>query len=371
MKVALVYDRVNKWGGAERVLLALHELFPDAPLYTSVHNPKKASWAKVFAIRSSFLQKFPLASSMHEAYPYVMPFVFESFSFDAYDLVISVTSEAAKGILTKPHTKHICYCLTPTRYLWSGYGDYFSNPIFRLLSRPVVSYLRYWDKKAAQRPDVYLAISEEVKKRIAEYYGQDATVLYPPITLSSREKLAPHQEKEPYFLIVSRLVPYKHIELAIKACNALKVPLKIIGSGSQESMLRQIAGPTIELLGNLTDTQVIRYYSGSYALIFPGKEDFGLTVLESQKFGKPVIAYRGGGALETIVDGKTGTFFFPQTEKALEKTLRRFIKEHKGLSTVAYRQKYEKACKEQAKKFEKVIFKKQFLSFIEKLDNNK
>ena len=158
MKIALVYDRVNKWGGAERVLLALHELFPDAPIYTSVYNPITASWAKTFDVRSSFLQKFPLASIAHELYAVLMPIAFESFSFDQYDLVISVTSEAAKGIITKPKTKHICYCLTPTRYLWSAYDDYFRNPLLRFLSKPVVSYLRTWDKIASQRPDVNVAI---------------------------------------------------------------------------------------------------------------------------------------------------------------------------------------------------------------------
>src|SRR3989338_8390229 len=190
MKVALVYDRVNKWGGAERVLLALHELFPDAPLYTSVYDRKKASWADVFdpsagsgqGIKTSFLQKIPF-STRHELFAALMPLAFESFSFDEYDLVISVTSEAAKGIITKPKTMHICYCLTPTRYLWSGYNDYFKNPYFRFISKPLVSYLRFWDKIAAQRPDAYIAISKEVQGRIKKYYGRESTVIYPSVTL--------------------------------------------------------------------------------------------------------------------------------------------------------------------------------------------
>ena len=148
MKTALVYDRVNKWGGAERVMLALHEMFPDAPLYTSVYDKKNAEWARVFKVRTSFLQNFPHIISNHEFYPYLMPLAFEQFDFDEYDLVISVTSEAAKGIITKPKTKHICYCLTPTRYLWSGYDDYFSNKLFRFFSYPAVVYLRKWDKIA-------------------------------------------------------------------------------------------------------------------------------------------------------------------------------------------------------------------------------
>ena len=184
MKVALVYDRVNKWGGAERVLLAFHKLFPEATLYTSVYNPKNAPWAKAFAIKTSFLQSFPYASSSHEFYPFLMPLAFENFSFDEYDLVISVTSEAAKGIMTKPKTMHICYCLTPTRYLWSGYSDYFDNSFFRFATKPVISYLRSWDMVASQRPDMYIAISKEVKERIKKYYGRESEVIYPPVDIA-------------------------------------------------------------------------------------------------------------------------------------------------------------------------------------------
>src|SRR5579871_710578 len=174
MKVALVYDRVNKWGGAERVLLALHELFPDAPLYTSVYFKKKATWAQTFSVVTSFLQKFPFAPSLHEAYALLMPVAFESFSFDGFDLVISVTSESAKGIITKPETLHVCYCLTPTRYLWSGYREYFRSAFARFVSSLPLSYLTTWDTIAKERPDVYIAISNEVKKRIKKYYGKDA-----------------------------------------------------------------------------------------------------------------------------------------------------------------------------------------------------
>ena len=158
MNVALVYDRVNTWGGAERVLLALQELFPEAPLYTSVYYPSTAQWANGFSIRASFLQHIPYVSRRHQLLAMFMPHAFEQFDFDQYDLVISVTSEAAKGIVTKPHTKHICYCLTPTRYLWSGYDTYFSSKIFQWLSQPFVSYLRTWDKAAAQRPDSIISI---------------------------------------------------------------------------------------------------------------------------------------------------------------------------------------------------------------------
>ncbi|HYM65400.1 MAG TPA: hypothetical protein VES68_02865, partial [Candidatus Sulfotelmatobacter sp.] len=183
MKVALVYDRVNKWGGAERVLLSLKRIFPNAHLYTSVYNFRKARWAKTFEVKTSFLQRLPFAKSFHEAFAIFMPYAFESFSFDEYDIVISVTSESAKGIITKPKILHICYCLTPTRYLWSGFEDYFKNPFFRFLSKPFVSYLKNWDKISAKRPDKYLAISSEVKNRIKKYYNEKSEVMFPPFTI--------------------------------------------------------------------------------------------------------------------------------------------------------------------------------------------
>lgn len=371
MKTALVYDRVNKWGGAERVLLALHKLFPNAPLYTSVYDKQKAPWAKVFDVKTSFLQNFPFATH-HELYAALMPLVFESFSFDEYDLVISVTSEAAKGIITKPGTLHICYCLTPTRYLWSAYDDYFKDPYFRFISKPVVSYLRAWDKIAAQRPDAYIAISKEVQERISKFYGRESTVVYPPVdsikyqVLSSRygenqnkilnTRYIIHNTSD-YFLIASRLVPYKRIDLAISAFNKLKLPLKIVGIGSEERRLKAMAGQTIEFLGYLTQEELVRYYKGCQALIFPGIEDFGLTILEAQSLGKPVIAFRGGGALETIIDGKTGIFFDKQTVENLIQAIRRF----NNLIIDP------KDCIQQAQKFSFEQFKEQLMSEILKL----
>lgn len=367
MRVALVYDRVNKWGGAERLLLVLHELFPDAPLYTSVYHKEKAPWAQAFDVRTSFLQGFPLASSSHEFYPLLMPLAFESFSFDEYDLVISVTSEAAKGIITKHHTLHACYCLTPTRYLWSGYEDYFRSKTFRVLSNPIISYLRTWDKVVAQRPDVYIAISKEVQERIKKYYGRESEVIYPPVdtafsSLASsvqfrNKKLNANKldaKRSSYFLIVSRLVPYKRIDIAIQAFNKLRLPLKIVGVGSQEQSLKSMAGPTIEFLGNLTDSELLSYYKGCRALIFPGYEDFGLTTLEAQSFGKPIIAYGKGGALETVIGGKTGIFFYEQTKEALIKVLKNFKQDS-----------YKKEdCIKNVQRFSEERFKKEFLSVI-------
>ncbi len=370
MKVALVYDRINKWGGAERVLLALHEMFPHAPIYTSVYNPTSAPWAKVFhKIIRSFLQWFPKASSSHEAYAAFMPLAFEGFTFDEYDLVISVTSEAAKGIITKPQTAHICYCLTPTRYLWSGYDEYFKNFLLQFGASPLISYLRQWDKIASNRPDKFIAISSEVQKRIQKYYGKESTIVYPPVRLQSsgyRVKGTGYRKNQifwpkpytlypvPYFLVVSRLVPYKRIDLAVQACNDLHLQLKIIGTGSKERYLKQLAGSTIEFLGNLTDAELVGYYEQCTALIFPGKEDFGITIVEAQQFGKPVIAYKGGGALETIIDGKTGILFAPQSRQALKQVLKTFQSSHFDPN----------ACRRQAEKFSFEQFKKNLFKAI-------
>ncbi len=328
MKVALVYDRVNKWGGAERVLLALHQLFPDAPLYTSVYNPSAAPWADTFTVKASFLQNIPFFRNKHELLPFLMPLAFESFNFNSYDLVISVTSESAKGIITKPDTKHICYCLTPTRYLWSGYKEYFTNTYFRLATRTVVQALRKWDVVASQRPDAFIAISKEVQRRIKKYYNRESIVVYPPNEISNFKFQTPNsklnQNSGKYFLVVSRLVSYKRIDLAIQACNRLNLPLKIIGVGSQEAKLKALAGPTIEFIGRVSDQELVTYYQQSRALIFPGYEDFGLTIVEAQLFGIPVIAYKAGGATEIIKDDVTGIFFQNQSVDSLIEGIRAF-----------------------------------------------
>ncbi|MCL5439111.1 MAG: glycosyltransferase [Patescibacteria group bacterium] len=384
MKVALVYDRVNKWGGAERVLLALREIFPKAPLYTSVYNSKKAPWADVFKVKTSFLQKFPKASSSHEYYAALMPHAFESFDFEKYDLVISVTSEAAKGIITKPKTLHICYCLTPTRYLWSGYDEYFKNTT-KFLSKPVISYLRRWDKIASKRPDRFVAISKEVQGRIKKYYGRESIVVYPPVTLTGPVSLFPcptspdalppagarrgspalatrhFKNKNDYFLIVSRLVPYKRIDIAIKAFNKLKIPLKIVGTGILSKKMKKLAGPTIEFLENLTDKELLSYYMGCKVLVFPGREDLGLSILEAQNFGKPVIAFKAGGALETVLNGKTGVFFYPQNEDALIKIVEKFD---------SLRFNPDDSIR-QAQRFNMNRFKKEFTATVEKFLNKR
>lgn len=357
MKVALVYDRVNKWGGAERVLLALHEIWPEAPLYTAVYHPQTAPWANVFKVIPSFLQKFPLAQAHHEFYPWLMPLAFESFNFDEYDVVISVTSEAAKGILTKPRTLHLCYCLTPTRYLWSGYEEYFASKWFRLFTKPMVGYLRNWDKIAAQRPDGYLAISQTVRERIKKYYGRESEVIYPPVNTDKfKVQNAKFKVKEDFYLVVSRLVKYKKIDLAVEAFNQLGWNLKIAGTGGELKKLQAEAGKNIQFLGQLTDEALLGYYQNCQGVIFPGEEDFGLVPLEAQAAGKPVIAFARGGALETVIDGKTGLFFNRQTPQALIDILKKFKS----------RKFKAEDCRAQAEKFNQSRFTREFKSTVER-----
>ncbi len=355
MKVALVYDKINKWGGAERVLLSLHKIFPDALLYTSVYSSSNTSWARVFKIKTSFLQKIPGVKTHTEFFPFLMPFSFESFSFDGYDLVISVTSEAAKGIITPPKTLHICICLTPTRYLWSGFEVYFRNPFLRYFSKPLIKYLRSWDLVASSRPDYYVAISQEVAKRIRKYYGRESKVIYPSTEIGDK---GIKEGNEGYFLVVSRLskfVEYKKVDLVVDTINQLGFPLKIVGSGSLLKRLKKKANKNIEFLGQVNDEELEELYKNCRAVIFPAVEDFGLVMVEAQAFGKPVIAFRSGGALEIVEEGITGEFFNQQSVSSLSQVLKNFNE----------RRYNTKAIKMNAKRFSFENFRDQLLEFVD------
>lgn len=369
MKTAIVYDRINKWGGAERVLLALREIFPEAPLYTAVYSPKKAKWAKVFPeVIPSFLQKIPFTKTNHEFLGTFTPIAFETFDFSDYDLVVSVTSEAAKGIITKPQTLHVCYCLTPTRYLWSGHEFYFKNPpsmmrfipFFRQISRPIVSYLRSWDKIAAKRPDVVIAISNAVKARIKKYYERESEVIFPPVDIEKFKKKK-DEKREDFFLVVSRLIPYKRVDLAVKAFNKLGLPLVVVGRGSEEKRLKRLAKDNIEFVGELTDSELANYYRKTAGLVFPQEEDFGIVAVEAQAAGTPVIAFKKGGAEDTVVEGETGIFFDKQTVGSLVKAVKKSKKKKFN----------EKKIVENASKFSKERFKNKFSSVINKYGRSK
>ncbi|MFH1289194.1 MAG: glycosyltransferase [Patescibacteria group bacterium] len=347
MKIALVYDRVNKWGGAERVLLTLHEIWPEAPLFTAVHNPKKASWSDVFKVNPSFLNKFPLASSHHEFYPWLTPLAFESFDLNSFDIVISVTSADAKGIITSPSAFHICYCLTPTRYLYSGRNDYFKG-IKKIVFSPVINYLKAWDRVASFRPDSFISISETVQKRIKKYYQQESKTIYPPIETDKWQ--LEEKQREDFYLVVSRLVEYKRVDLAINAFNKLGKKLIIVGDGRARKKLEAMAKKNILFLGQLTDEELLRYYQKSKALIFAQLEDFGLVSLEAQSCGTPVIAFSKGGAMETVIDKRTGLFFNKQTKESLMRAVKEFERlEIKSIN-----------CRQNALRFNKERFKKEF-----------
>lgn len=354
MKVALVYDRINKWGGAERVLLALHKIWPEAPLYTSVYDKRLTSWADVFDVRTSFLQKLPLPKNKHEYYPFLMGLAFETFNFDEYDVVVSVTHEFAKAIITKPKTLHLCYCLTPTSYLWSGHEHYFSSKsrLFRTLTAPMVRHLRWYDKIIAHRPDRYVAISQVVKERIKKYYGLDSQVIYPPVSTIGYQP--PTADQADFFLVVSRLVPNKRVDIAVSAFNQSGLPLKVIGKGFEEKKLKSLARDNIEFLSGLTDEELARYYSSCRAVIIPGEEDFSLVAVEAQSFGKPVIAYAAGGVLETVSPGKTGWFFSKHNARSLADLVKSV-----DLSKINARD-----CIRNASRFSEVRFAQEFRDYV-------
>ena len=342
------------------MLLALHKMYPKAPLYTSVYDREKAPWAKVFRVKTSFLQRIPFVKSHHEFIPFLMPLAFLFFSFKKYDLVISVTSEYAKGIITSGSTKHICICLTPTRYLWSGYSEYFQNKWFRFFAAPLIWTLRQWDKTISQLPDTYIAISREVQKRIKKYYDRESVVVYPPVVKLPKTSKNSLFEKD-YFLVVSRLsrfTQYKRVDLAIRAASKLNASLTVVGSGEM-SFLKKIAGPTVHFTGGIPDALLSQYYKNARALIFPGFEDFGLSMVEALSFGIPVIAYKKGGALEIVKNGKTGTFFASQTVASLMKVLKSFRKSTYNSTT----------CQKQAGRFSQRAFRKGIQEVIQTISS--
>lgn len=333
-KIALVYDRVNKFGGAERVLEALHQAFPDAPLYTSVYDPQGAPWANGWDVRTTFLQNIPFFRTHHEAIAWLMPLAFESLNFDEFDVVISVTSEAAKGIMTKPHTKHIAYLLTPTRYLWNTYEEYYAQfrdgaftfvlaPLYRLIMR----YLRMWDVIAAHRPDEIIPISNVVDQRAIKYYHSvTLPVIYPPVeTARFAKNVAQSPMSKSYYLVVSRLVAYKRIDLAIQACIKLHRHLVIVGTGSEDESLHSLANgsPYIHFVGQIADDELAGYYQHCTALLFPGEEDFGISAVEALAAGRPSVVYEKSGNAEVIEEGKTGAVMHAQSINELVSAISR------------------------------------------------
>ncbi len=358
MKVALVHDYLNQMGGAERVVLALHEIFPDAPLYTSIYDPKRVDAAfQKMDVRTTFMQKLPLVKKHHQPFLPLYPFAMERFDLRGYDLVLSSSSAFGKGVVTRPETMHICYCHTPMRWCWN-YDEYVERERLGRIPRSLLPFLitglRVWDQMSATRVDHFIANSPVVADRIQKYYRRDAVVIPPPVE-ASRFAFDPTIMPEEYFLIVSRFMPYKRVDLAIEACNRLQLPLVIIGSGRDENRLKSIAGPTIRFMGRLSDEEVLYYYAHCRAFILPGEEDFGITPLEAQASGRPVIAYGAGGALASVVEGVTGTFFQKQTVESLAASLASFDERIYNPQTIH----------NHALEFDKPRFHRRILQFIE------
>jgi glycosyltransferase involved in cell wall biosynthesis len=326
MKVAFIHDHLTQSGGAERVLEALQAIWPAAPTYTLLYD--KERMGNQFGhrdIRPSFLQRMPLSLSRPRWYLPLMPTATESHDLSKFDVIISSSSAFSKGIIPASNALHICYCHTPTRYLWSDTHNYLQElavpgPIKRLLP-PLLSKLRQWDMLSTHRVDHFIANSETVKRRIHRYYRRDSDVIHPPVDI---DQFNISNKKKEYFLIGGRLVSYKRYNLVVQAFTKLGIPLKIFGTGPNETSLRSMAGDNIKFLGRVSNEQRAHLFANAIAFIHPQEEDFGITPVESMACGRPVIAYRKGGALETVIDRKTGIFFDEQSWEELADTVLQF-----------------------------------------------
>ncbi|NQV90393.1 glycosyltransferase [Candidatus Uhrbacteria bacterium] len=325
MKLALVHDYLIQDGGAEKVVDVMHGLWPTAPLYTLLFDPNTLPTFKGRDIRTSFLSKLPFGRRKYQWYLPLMPTATEHYNLSEYDVVLSSTSAFAKGVITREDALHVCYCHTPTRYLWSDTHSYLEElripKLVKKLLPPVLSHLRMWDRQAADRVDLFVANSETVRRRIQKYYRRDAVVIHPPV---ETERFTISSEPKTYFLTGGRLVAYKRYDLVIEAANRTGLPLKIFGSGPVEKKLRKMSKPNVQFLGRVNDEEQAKLYAGARAFIHPQEEDFGITPVESMASGRPVIAWRKGGATETIVEGLSGQFFDEQSWEELADFMIRF-----------------------------------------------
>lgn len=360
LKVALVHDLFTQWGGGERVLKTFSEIFPDAPIYLIAYDKKLTDeFLPGKKIIASFMQNFPGMPKNFKYYFPFMPRAIESFDFSDYNVVLSDSSAYAKGVVTLPRTKHICYLHTPTRYLTSDKENYIETaPIpFPIIGRPLVKALlrpiAKWDYEASKRPDYLICNSHYIAKRTEKYYGRKAdSVIFPPVDM---EEFNIAKQIADYWLVLGRAEPYKRTDLAIRAANKLGLKLKVVGGGTKVKELQQIAGPTVEFLGRVTDDKLSHLYSHAIGLIFPQLEDAGMTPLEAMASGRPVIAYGEGGALESVKAGLSGEFFMDQTTESLIAILKSFqlnkYNPHK--------------IREHVSQFNKAKFKEKILKIVE------
>ncbi len=323
-KVAIVHDWLVGYAGGDRVVDCMHHIFPDAPIYTLVYDrDNMPAWFRDYDIRTTYIQKLPFATKIYRSLLPWMPAAFEALDLSEYDLVLSSCSSCSKGVITRPDAVHICYCHTPIRYVWDFYYTYRANanPLVRAVMPSQMHKLRQWDKCAADRVDYFIANSRYIAQRIKKYYRRDSDVIYPCVHINQ----SPFVEKEDFYLVVGRFTWYKRIDLAVAACTKLGRRLVVIGTGDEESRLKAMAGPTVEFKGGgLSDEEVRGYYLRAKAFLFPGEEDFGITPVEAQSAGTPVLAFGRGGACETVEDGRTGLLFHAQTVESLAECIEKF-----------------------------------------------
>jgi len=356
MKVALAHEFLITWGGSDLVVQKFGEIYPDAPIYTALFDDKQiGDRFEGKRIITSFLQRFPFSIRKHRLFMPFFPLAFESFDFTGYDVVLSSHHMSAKSILTSANTCHFCFVHTPMRYAWDHFPQYMSEfgRIAQIPMRLLFHYLRIHDAASANRVDYFIANSEYVARRIRKHYRRDAVVIHSPVQASRFHVSGAVGD---YYLVVSRLVPYKRVDVAVEAFNRTGKKLLIAGTGPEFEKLKAVAKPNIEFLGFVPDDKLADYYSNCRAFIFPGEEDFGITPLEAQASGRPVIAYASGGALETVVDGKTGAFFHEQTPQSLADAVECFD----------YAAFDPQAVRKHAETFDEEVFKRKISDFIDK-----
>jgi glycosyltransferase involved in cell wall biosynthesis len=327
LRVAIVHDWLNQIGGAEQVLEAMVEMFPGAPIYTSIYSPERMPPAyRGWDIRTTWMDRLPGIYRHHQPYLLFYPLAFGGLELSSYDLVLSNKSAFCLGVRTTPGTRHLCYCLTPTRFVWNFDGYVRREQVTNLVrqaARPFVGRLQRWERAAADRIDRFVAISREVQARIGRTYERPSAIVYPPVNVADFCPV-PRQERGDYFLIVSRLIPYKRIDLAIEALSRLGLPLWIAGEGRDRASLQALAGPNVRFLGRVPDAELPGLMARCRAFLFPGLEDFGIAPVQAMAAGRPVIAYRGGGALDYVDEGRTGLFFDEQTPESLAAVVEAF-----------------------------------------------
>lgn len=361
-KIAFVHDWLVTFGGGEQVLAALLEVWPDAPVFTLVHDPDGPCgfFTRPREVYESFIGRLPGSRRNHRIFLPLMPLAIEQFDLSEFDIVISASHAVAKGALTTAHQLHLCYIFTPVRYAWDLYHRYLKDThseggLRSLLIRPVLHYIRNWDILSANRVDDFIAISNFTARRVEKIYRRRAEVIYPPVDIQA---FTPSPAKEDYYLTVSRLVPYKRIDLIIEAFNQMKTErLVIIGEGPERKRLEALAGPNIQFLGYQSTEAICRFMQQARAFVFAALEDFGIVPVEAQACGTPVIAYGQGGACETVIDGVTGVLFPEQTAESLIEAVKRLEALSPQLEPTAIRKN--------AERFSKDRFQQEFRQMVE------